>query len=687
MLALCLGGLAFFYYINYAGAYAVFLDASEEQIEPASVSSTDKAIEITEEQFLFLPEIMAPSSSVLSSSSSLSIDADSASSTSFFVSSSPVCQTDKIKLNEMVSSPVEDNEWVELYSLATTSLDLSGWQICDATGKSCKSIIGMIDAQSWLVIDLQTNRYLNNDQDSVILLDACGQIVDQLDYGQEIKAPNQGESLIRFKDGQDAGQVEDWLVTDNISKGAINIAPSQPAVKDQEDNDVLSDLIPDTSNQPIVAENILSAVQESSAPEAFDYQQKIILTKIFPDPAGSDLTGEYIAIKNVSSSSLDMAGLKLSDVGKSFALFGLIEAGQEIIWSRASTSLALNNTTAETISLTDLSDNIIDQIGYSQAGEGRVLQRNHALEWEWVDDQAGAKQAIGASVIDDGQMLESVIDDEYEAETSASSTAEDGIKKEKMTIEQARASGLKKKLTVRGVVSVLPNVFSSQYLYILDETGGIQIYNYKKEFPVLAVGNYVEITGEIAQSGNMIRIKTAGKNDIQVLAPRVDIKPMVLAINEIGEDSLGGFVGIRGMITSLKSNYMYVDDGEAEITVYFKANAKIDKKTLLVGQSVVISGIVEKNKTEIQLWPRSQADIQVVVAPVEALFASSTNPLNITATGTPNSSLQTTEKYLALTAGGLSTVVLGWLVRARGVLLWNGTKKVGMAIAGLIRKG
>ena len=57
MLALCLGGLAFFYYINYAGAYAVFLDASEEQIEPASVSSTDKAIEITEEQFLFLPEI------------------------------------------------------------------------------------------------------------------------------------------------------------------------------------------------------------------------------------------------------------------------------------------------------------------------------------------------------------------------------------------------------------------------------------------------------------------------------------------------------------------------------------------------------------------------------------------------------------------------------------------------------
>ena len=75
----------------------------------------------------------------------------------------------EVKINEFVSDTDSDNEWVELFN-PTTSLDIAGGYICDSrnTTSTCKVISGIIGANGWLKIVLETDSYLNNTGDSVI---------------------------------------------------------------------------------------------------------------------------------------------------------------------------------------------------------------------------------------------------------------------------------------------------------------------------------------------------------------------------------------------------------------------------------------------------------------------------------------------------------------------------------------
>jgi len=88
--------------------------------------------------------------------------------------------------------------------------------------------------------------------------------------------------------------------------------------------------------------------------------------------------------------------------------------------------------------------------------------------------------------------------------------------------------------------------------------------------------------------------------------------------------------------------------------VYFKQGAKIDKKKFKEGELVEITGVLEKSKTDLQLWPRGQEDI-VVVGQSEDLL----NKTNGNSAG-GNSMLET---YLIVTAGGITVLILGALVK------------------------
>jgi RecJ-like exonuclease len=222
------------------------------------------------------------------------------------------------------------------------------------------------------------------------------------------------------------------------------------------------------------------------------------------------------------------------------------------------------------------------------------------------------------------------------------------------------------KVKVTGIVAVEPGVFGTQFFYIIDERtnsssteyAGAQVYMFKKDFPKLAVGDRVEVSGELTETGGEARIKTSEKKDIVIIDHPGELLPHIVEIADIGETVEGQLVQVNGEITEIKGSYMYVDDGTEEIKVYFKSGAGIQKNLLQEGNIVRVSGLVHQTKTEFQLLPRSQNDI--VKTGVSEDFVSKVE------TQEKNEAEDVAEKYLTATAGGLTAIFMGLVGKTHG---------------------
>lgn len=579
----------------------------------------------------------------------------------------------QIKINEIVSDPEEGNEWVELYNFATSSLDLAGGVICDNTEKSCKTTTGTVESASWLVVDLGTNRYLNNGGDSVILKNSVGEITDSVNYGSNLPAPVKGQSLARKVDGIDTDSESDWAVTTQITAGLANVIfiLSQPIISSnsggvvgQSVNQAQTASQTDgwTINQ-IASSTIIASTTSSTTFLAIG---QVVISEIYPNPPGLDGEQEYIAIKNLSSSAINLQDWQLSDLAKSFTLSGYILPGQTITWGRTTTSLALNNTQPEVVSLINSQGKLVDKVGYNRASEGQIYRRA-GEEWGWTDLTVGPIESN-----EDDEVENKAEDKFFDSEIPKGKESSTTLAVE-MSLAQVRGVEKGELVKVSGIVSVLPGVFASQYYYITDGYSGIQIYNYQKEFPVLAVGDKVEVVGEVSEAYGMKRIKVKDKTEIIVRQRGLSLATVSSSLTGLDESRLGSLIKVKGIVTELKGSYMYVDDGSSEIMVNFKGGAKIDGKKFKEGENIEVVGILEQGRTAWQLWPRSPGDIKPLSLPepVEPIVGQE-QPLTV-AVADPKDAA---EKYLAVTASGMATLFLGFLVKARGMFVWKNLKKV-----------
>jgi len=89
-----------------------------------------------------------------------------------------------IYINEIMTYPEENNqEWVELYNNNDFPVSLSGWWIDDIIGLSSspRQFSTDIAAKSFQIITLPSN-ILNNDKDSVTILDSLSNVIESIEY-------------------------------------------------------------------------------------------------------------------------------------------------------------------------------------------------------------------------------------------------------------------------------------------------------------------------------------------------------------------------------------------------------------------------------------------------------------------------------------------------------------------------
>lgn len=348
---------------------------------------------------------------------------------------------------------------------------------------------------------------------------------------------------------------------------------------------------------------------------------EIVLSEVFVDPIG-DENGEYIEIYNASNLGQDMGGWKLRTKDKK--VFTVPSSTQLLpnsflVFYRSATKLNLNKN-GEVVELLAPTLDVVDAIVVpkSQIGKSYSLIKE---KWYWTEPTPHWR--IFDSLVEDA--LEKQVGDKKIVtlpkktanNTSFKSSSVKRVVVKSVDLDQIQEMNKGEKVLVSGVVTVLPGTYGTQYFYISNENTGIQIYNSKKDFPKISAGDTVEVQGIISEVSGVKRINTQKNYDIKVVknSGKDVLVPQEFSIAEISEENIGSLVEIVGDITEIKNNFMYVDDGEAEISVSFKKGTQIDKKKFKEGEQVQVTGVVAKSTAGLQIWPRLQDDVKVVELP------------------------------------------------------------------------
>lgn len=650
-----------------------------------------------------------------------------------------------LKINEIMPGPAEGNEWVELYNTGTTSLDLVGGFLCDSRGgsvenDSCKNLFGIIEPGEFLLVDLFTRSYLNNDGDSIYLKNPSNAILDEISYGNiNLKASEKGQSLARIFNGIDTDNDNDWAITTTPTPSSTNIitAPVVPVSASGGGSSVDINTNNNETKTSVSSTKKITTTAKISAPKD---TAKIVWVVDFPysaaageavefnarlssDPRGGQLNfwwnfgGGNTATGSQAVFTFVTSGVYTINI---FATSTAGTFGQKEIKILVGDGLSVRNSSVligeiltkpdegelEYIEIFNIGSSIQDisqWILRNKANKEYVLPLNNKIlggqaltfyenvthlhfdsDGDWLELLSPDEKIV--DLVDLPKLIsnppDTVTETEKEkvAKTVSTKTAvAKSVGPLLNSLDMAQNGEKGQPVKVQGMVTALPGVFGVQYFYIFDGQNGMQVYQYKKDFPPLALGDWVEINGEISLSGNIKRIKVFGRKEIDILAVGKNIEPLAVELEELGEEMVGALVKIAGDITEIKTNYMYIDDGNTEAVVYFKKGAQIDKKNFMEGEKVVVTGIVENSKSGLQVWPRFSGDI--VKAGVSAELIIKQRELNA------GSDKEVAEKYLTATAGGLTTLLLGFLARGRGAVLVGVGRKV-LGLAGkIIRRG
>jgi PKD repeat protein len=332
----------------------------------------------------------------------------------------------------------------------------------------------------------------------------------------------------------------------------------------------------------------------------------IVINEIMPNPEGSDSEGEFIELFNSGTNDINIISWTVDDSeGGSkpyaFKIDTWLRGGEYFLLERNESGLALNNTADAARLYNDLQE-IIDEIEYEKVVEGESYARGQNGKWFWT------------SVITPGEENVISVSDSSEAIGAGNQEALTRGQTEKpeqlidTTLEKIKDFDIGDQVRVKGVVAVLPGVLGAQYFYIVGSPG-IQVYNYKKDFPGFKIGDYIEVTGEISESGGERRIKTKTKEDMQVLESGDSPIPSECTCETLNDERVGELVQISGEVVERKASIVYLDDGTDEMRVYLKSTTGINPKSVEEGDILSITGILSRTKSGLRLMPRSNDDI------------------------------------------------------------------------------
>jgi len=483
-----------------------------------------------------------------------------------------------VVISEFVSNPLEDDvEWIELQNVSGAVVETHGWKITDATDRATAlQEAVLLDGESLIIT--KPKGQLNNDGDTISLFDGTSALIDSLTYGTgEVPAPAKGESLALIEGVM--------TISPEPTPGTYNIAP-----QDQEESTETQE----ESVEEETAEEVVVEIEETT-----QVPMTLNFSKLYPNTAGSDAEEEYMVITNTGDEPVSLSGWVIED-GSTDRYTGTdlsIEAGDSLTLMRPVTKLALNNA-GDTLQLFAPDGTLVDQVTYGQAAQGATYNFVDGT-WIWSGQKTQTQTSSTSSA---PSSSSSVVHVSYTS-TNAMAT---------MSIAEARALKDDQQAKISGMVTVVPGAFASQYIYIQDETGGIQVYKHDGQFPELNVGDRISFTGTLSTSYGERRIRIASGSELDVAQAVATFIPE-LSLAEINESFVGQLVSTEGIVQSRASNKVILEDDGKELVIYLNTSPAVSSEQFTYGSHVTITGILTSSNGELRIRPRSQDDITMNV--------------------------------------------------------------------------
>lgn len=439
-------------------------------------------------------------------------------------------------IHEVMSDPDTGPEWVEITNPGASAIELEGWSVREGAGTS-SALLGTIDPGGFARAEF-SNR-LNNDGDHIDLIDPSGQVIDAHDYGDSVEIP----------------------LTETTPE------PSVDATEPEE-----------TVEEPVEIEAPVEIVKTLRVKE------------MLPNPEGDEAIGEYIIIENFGADPIMLDGWELADETRAYALAGELDALTSLTLSRSLTNLALNNTSAETVTLTSPEGDVIDTVTYERAEEGVVYARDDA-GWNWEGVSASAESEI-------------IPDTQPEPNVVGSNTSKTTHPDPKPSV--ARASGrsvASSTQTHEGVVVALPGTFGSQVMYI----DGLQIYQYYGDFPALAIGDVVRATGTPSSNHGEPRLKISSASSLSIIGTQ-EVAPLLATLSEL-DGQTGKLIQVAGLVLERSEDRFILEENGVELEVVLKEGSGIAASSVEPGQHLTVTGVLSVYDGKWKLLPRSTDDL------------------------------------------------------------------------------
>ncbi len=534
-------------------------------------------------------------------------------------------------INEFVVDPDEGEEWIEIVNRSTESIPVGGWTVEDATGRTTLLEDVSIAAGGFFVLEGPRGK-LNNDTDTIILRDGAGTAIDSVTYGTDnLEAPEDGDSLARNENGA-------FTLTITTTPGGPNVIslPTQTEEMNEPAEEVVEIAETSASEAPteeiaVVEEEAVSSPTNEPQDESLSNNETVEDTTqaqapwkgattlqfshLYPNTVGSDEQEEYIELINTGDETINLIGWSMEDGSTdqfTFTESTEVAPGKTHRANRTQTALALNNT-GDTLELITPDGTVIDLVSYGSAPRGGTYDREGEL-WSWSTTVLSPVTAAPKTTSTPTSNVSTSTTSTPTA-TTASTTGTASVKTQSTTkssyvsfysIENAKAQSDGTQVRLEGAVTVIPGTFGTQTMYLQDQTGGLQVYFYARDFPELTHGQRVFLKGTMSTAYGERRVKISQSTDIAPSTGTLLIETMELNNDD---SQVGALVYTQGQIVSRSASKLTLESGQQQTTIYLKSMPQIDVNQFERGHQITVTGILTRYNDELRLRPRFDSDL------------------------------------------------------------------------------
>lgn len=461
------------------------------------------------------------------------------------------------------------DEWIELYNLADEPADLAGWQLDDQAGGGTAPYTlpagSVIAAHGFLLIHRSTSQVaLNQDADTARLLTPGGREVDAFGYSN----PRRDASYSRVTDGVGA-----WTDAYPPSPRGPNL-PGPATATPTATVTRTATATPTASRTPSV----------TPTPTAFP--AGIVLNEILVHPfrgdydhsGTADWEDEFIELYNPNDAPAQLGGWTVLNATRAYTLpVGVV------IWPRS--HLVLFRAESH-LALSDYRDHIELRRPDGAVADAFAYDYPPGQDVSFCRTSDGAREWTKSCYVTPGSANQ--LRPPKPARPAA--TATPASRGAGMSIAAARQLPADSRATLTGTVILPPGVIA-RTIYIEDATGGIKVYLRTGDFPPLALGDVVRVTGWTRDFHGEAELSVPGPDYLTRLDSGPSPLPADVMTGQLDETQEGRLIRVSGRVVRFERYALILDDGTGPVEIYFPADLGWRRPYVEIGEAWSVTGV------------------------------------------------------------------------------------------------